>query len=291
MLKQLNYEIAGHRLVLYTADTQKTAALLPTFYPFVSFKCYDETDDFLFSLTGNRPIELPDSAAEDKLEFDGRYSEVYRTRDGIIVTMRINDMKRHFHISTDWKNISTDLSLINREERFFLYRFIVTLFGMTSARHQTIKIHASVTELNGKALILLGKSGTGKSTHSRLWRKYVPGSTLLNDDEPILRVLEDGNVKVFGAPWSGSMPCYKNESADVAAIVHLCQSHDNQLFKLGNMGALSSFYSSTVQFRSDPAIKTMILDTVTIILEHVPVYWLDCRPDREAVMLTKSLMA
>lgn len=290
MFEQLNYEIAGHRIVIHTTDMRKTTALLPTFLPFISFAHYNETDTYLFSVAGNHSVDIPETAVEDVLEFDGRFSRVYRTAEGIVVSMKIKDIERRFHISSDWKTVTTDLTLVDREERHFLYRFIVTLFGIISARRQTVKIHASVTELNGKALIFLGKSGTGKSTHSRLWREFVPGSTLLNDDEPIVRVFNDKPVRVYGAPWSGSTPCYKNESAEVAAIVHLYQSPENKLRELNKIEALSLLYPSTVVFRSDAGNKNMIFDTVTDIVQQVPFYRLDCRPDREAVMLTRTLM-
>lgn len=290
MFEQLNYEIAGHRIVIHTTDMRKTTALLPTFLPFISFTHYNETDTYLFSVAGNRSVDIPETAVEDVLEFDGRFSRVYRTAEGIVVSMKIKERERRFHISADWKTVTTDLTLVDREERHFLYRFIVTLFGIISARRQTVKIHASVTELNGKALIFLGKSGTGKSTHSRLWREFVPGSTLLNDDEPIVRVFNDKPVRVYGAPWSGSTPCYKNESAEVAAIVHLYQSPENKLRELNKIEALSLLYPSTVVFRSDAGNKNMIFDTVTDIVQQVPFYRLDCRPDREAVMLTRTLM-
>lgn len=290
MLEQLNYEIAGHRIIIHTPDMRRTAALLPTFYPFISFKFYTPSDDFLFSLTGNRVVDIPAAAVEDELEYEGRYSKVFRTAEGVFVEMKIDDLERRFHISPDWKTVYTDLSLIERKERFFLYRFMVTLYGIISSRFQTIKIHASVTEMDGKALIFLGKSGTGKSTHSRLWREFVPGCTLLNDDEPLLRVCDDGIVRVYGAPWSGSTPCYRNECAEVAAIVHLYQSPENKLRELSKIEALPSLFSSSVIFRSDPNNKETVLDTVAAILQRVPVCRLDCRPDREAVMLTKTLL-
>ena len=268
MFEQLNYEIAGHRIVIHTTDMRKTSALLPTFLPFISFAHYNETDTYLFSVAGNRSVDIPETAVEDVLEFDGRFSRVYRMAEGIVVSMKIKDIERRFHISADWKTVTTDLTLVDREERHFLYRFIVTLFGIISARRQTVKIHASVTELNGKALIFLGKSGTGKSTHSRLWREFVPGSTLLNDDEPIVRVFNDKPVRVYGAPWSGSTPCYKNESAEVAAIVHLYQSPENKLRELNKIEALSLLYPSTVVFRSDAGNRNMIFDTVTDIVQQ-----------------------
>jgi serine kinase of HPr protein (carbohydrate metabolism regulator) len=62
---------------------------------------------------------------------------------------------------------------------------------MASALFSTLKLHASVIEKEGRALLFLGKSGTGKSTHSRLWQQYVPGCSLLNDDEPVVRVNDE----------------------------------------------------------------------------------------------------
>ena len=288
MIEQLNYEIAGHRILIHTPDAEKTSRLLPTFS---SFRCETvNSTDYLFSLTGNHNITVPLAEPVDSLEFEGRYSNVYRTREGVTVSMQINDAIHYFRISPDWREVITDLTLVQLSEALLLKHFMLTVFGMISARHKTVKIHASVTELNGKALIFLGKSGTGKSTHSRLWREFVPGCTLLNDDEPFVRIFDNDPVRVYGAPWSGSTPCYKNESAEVAAIVYLYQNPENKLRKLNKIEALSLLYSSSVMFRSDPDNKNMVFDTVTEIVNRIPFYRLDCRPDREAVMLTRALL-
>lgn len=289
MIEQLNYEIAAHRIVIHTPDATQTSRLLPTFAPFRTESV--PGTDYLFSLAGNRQVAPPLFAQPvDSLEFEGRFSHVYRTGEDVIVSMRIEDETRHFQVLPGGREAITDLSLVEPREALFLKHFVLTLFGMTSARRRTVKIHASVTELNGKALIFLGKSGTGKSTHSRLWREFVPGCTLLNDDEPLIRVMDDGAVRVYGAPWSGSTHCYKNEWAEVAAIVYLYQDPENKLRELGVMESLPLLYSSSVMFRSDPVNKSAVFDMVSDILEKVPVFRLDCRPDREAVMLTKALL-
>ena len=151
-------------------------------------------------------------------------------------------------------------------------------------------MHASVIEKGGKALVFLGESGTGKSTHSRLWREFVPGSSLLNDDEPLLRLMEDGTVRVYGAPWSGSTPCYRNGSAEVVAFVHLYQSPENRLTKLGGVQAYASLFKSAGIMRSDRVNRKLADDIIGEILGRVPVYRLDNRPDREAVALSETLM-
>lgn len=118
----------------------------------------------------------------------------------------------------------------------------------------------------------------------------MEGATLLNDDAPIVRVLEDGSVRVYGAPWSGSTPCYRNISADVVAFVHLYQNPENIITKMDGLSALSSLMQSSSVIRSDRQNKYQILDTVTDVLQVVPVYRLDCRPDLGALNLTRALL-
>ena len=55
-------------------------------------------------------------------------------------------------------------------------------------------IHASTIRYRGKAVMFLGESGTGKSTHSRMWLENIEGSTLLNDDAPAVRISADSTT-------------------------------------------------------------------------------------------------
>ena len=196
----------------------------------------------------------------------------------------------HARISGDWRTISSDVLLDDPSAAIFINRLIMIAYGVAIAPYRMLKMHASVTVLNGEALLFLGVSGTGKSTHSRLWRKYVPGATLLNDDEPIVRVLEDGEVRVYGCPWSGSTPCYKNESARVKAFVYLYQAPENKLTRLRGRDSFDAIYSSSAFLHSDKVRHLAMFDTVADILELIPVYRLDCEPNEGAVALTRQLL-
>ena len=81
-------------------------------------------------------------------------------------------------------------------------------FALATACADTLLFHASVVSCHGKAYMFLGPSGTGKSTHSQLWIKHIEGSRLINDDNPVVRLQDDGRVMVYGSPWSGKTPCY-----------------------------------------------------------------------------------
>jgi len=159
-------------------------------------------------------------------------------------------------------------------------------FDIAFLFHQTVSVHASVVTQEGKAIIFLGDSGTGKSTQSRLWLEHIPHTELLNDDTPLIRVLDDRTVSVFGAPWSGKTPCYKNESAPIAAFVQLSQAphnHITQLKRTAGLGAL--LHACAISLRLDETLFNKITDIVSVVIEQIPIYRLECLPNAEAAHL------
>ena len=134
-------------------------------------------------------------------------------------------------------------------------------FGIAHNPH-SIAIHSSVIVHSGRAVLFLGESGTGKSTHTRLWREHIPGAQLLNDDSPIVRVVE-GVPTVFGSPWSGKTPCYRNESYPIAAFVRLAQAPHNRIARLPVVRAIGALLPSCPPaFAYDAQLQDNICDTL-----------------------------
>lgn len=290
MDQELHYTIGGHHFIIDTPDSVLTERFLPSFVPFRIEEDGVAANELLFRFSGNRRIHVPKIAPVQSMEYDGIKFNVYRAEAGTTISMRINNRIHHLFTPGNHKSFSSDLTFTKQGESPFLLYLIRMAYGMAAIHHRTIKIHASVTGKGGKALVFLGKSGTGKSTHSRLWKEFVPGSSLLNDDEPIIRLLDDGSVRVYGAPWSGSTPCYRNVSAEVSAFVHLCQSPENKLTRLNGVEAFTSLFQSSALLRSDQKGRKILFDLITGILDRVPCYRLDNRADRDAVSLTETLM-
>ena len=291
MDEQLIYCIASKYIVLHTPVPEVTASLLPSYEPFRVAELPEGVEP-LFSFSGGVELDTKKRTAllEDKTS-EGVRAQVYHTDDRQLL-LELTISRRHQALCVDrsWRTIVSDVLLDDPSAAVFINRLIMIAFGVAIAPHRMLKMHASVTVLDGQALLFLGVSGTGKSTHSRLWRKFVPGATLLNDDEPIVRVLEDGEVRVYGCPWSGSTPCYKNESARVKAFVYLHQSPENKLSRLRGRDSFDAIYSSSAFLHSDKVRHLAMFDTVADVLERIPVYRLDCRPDEEAVSLTRQLL-
>ncbi len=168
--------------------------------------------------------------------------------------------------------------------RFAVDNALMLMFAISTATLGTLEIHSSVTVCEGKGYAFLGRSGTGKSTHSRLWREFIPGSRLLNDDNPVIRI-KDGEVRIYGSPWSGKTPCYKAAGVPLGAVVRINQSPDNRITRLSPVQAYASMYSSCSAFREIRNTADGIHTTLVQLISSVPMYRLDCRPDREAALL------
>ncbi|WP_295936419.1 hypothetical protein [uncultured Alistipes sp.] len=173
---------------------------------------------------------------------------------------------------------------------FFRYG-LWTVYNIAAIARQTVAIHTSVISYNGQSVLFLGESGTGKSTHTRLWRENIPGATLLNDDSPVVRVAEgggtDAKVTAFGSPWSGKTPCYRNVSNPIRGIVRLSQAPHNQIRRLRPIEAIGALLPSCPpSFAHDEKLYDAVCATVSAIVAQVPVYHLECLPDKAAAELS-----
>jgi hypothetical protein len=147
-------------------------------------------------------------------------------------------------------------------------------------------IHSSVIVCHNEAVLFLGESGTGKSTHTRLWREHIEGTTLLNDDSPIIRLV-DGVPTAFGSPWSGKTPCYRNLSYPIRGFIRLQQAPYNKIHRLSVLNAIGALLPSCPPaFAYDDALQDAICDTLSDMISSVAVYHLECLPDSAAAELS-----
>lgn len=179
----------------------------------------------------------------------------------------------------------------NADLHFVIDTSCMLLYAFSNAAHGVLEMHASVIENQGKGYLFLGKSGTGKSTHSRLWLENVAGSQLLNDDNPIVRLRADGSVWVYGSPWSGKTPCYVNKGMPIGAIVTLSQAPENRIRRCALPEAYAALYSSASGLKMNREMFDGLHQTMEKTAIGVPFYHLDCLPDADAAFLSsKTIM-
>ena len=143
--------------------------------------------------------------------------------------------------------------------------------------------HCSALSIDGKAYLFTAPSGTGKSTHARLWREHFGSRvTMINDDKPLLAIRKDG-ITVYGTPYGGKDNIQTNTSEKVAGIVILHQADHNEMHQMTAKEAYPMLLNQTYRC-SDAEGMFQTMDLVQR-LSGLPVYSLGCTISREAVEL------
>lgn len=171
-----------------------------------------------------------------------------------------------------------------REASFHVNNVLMLSYADHGSVQEHLTVHASVVVREGKGYIFLGRSGTGKSTHTRLWLNHIEGSRLLNDDNPVVYV-KDGQILVSGSPWSGKTPCYINEEYPLCGIVRLSQAPYNAISPLKGVKAYAALLPSCSCMKWNNERSDMVSDTVMRVISRVPVWHLECLPDAGAARL------
>ena len=169
------------------------------------------------------------------------------------------------------------------DEVYFLTHALMRAYMLATSANGTLLIHSSCVVYDEKAYLFQGKSGTGKSTHARLWLQNIEGARLLNDDNPLIRISEDGTARVYGSPWSGKTPCYRNASSPIGGFVRIVRSDENELRGLSPLKAYASLTAS-VAFM--PFVREKLREIrhkeIERLVMTVPCYEMHCRPDADA---------
>ncbi len=153
---------------------------------------------------------------------------------------------------------------------------------LATAVHNTVLTHSSCVRYKGKAYIFLGKSGTGKSTHSRMWLKALEGVELMNDDHPVVRINDDGQPIVYGSPWSGKTHCYKNIQAPLGGIIRISRAPYNKASRLAPVQAYGSLLTSCSGLPWERTLADGRDKTIQGIIKSVPSWVMECLPDEDA---------
>ena len=154
----------------------------------------------------------------------------------------------------------------------------------TLPRYNGIVFHASAVAVGDEAFVFTAKSGVGKTTHTRLWLKNVPGSFVVDGDKPVIRATEKG-IFVCGTPWNGKEKLGTNRSVKLRAICHLCRGEENRIEKISLREATPFLIEQT--YRSpDPAELAQTLRLIKAVGEGVSLYRLTCNMKKEAALLS-----
>mgnify|MGYP004731865041 CR=1 FL=1 len=156
-----------------------------------------------------------------------------------------------------------------------------------------VVFHSCVIEYEGRAYAFTARSGTGKSTHARLWMRYLGdrGATILNGDKPFLYVPEHGGGPlVYGCPWAGKEGWGYNGSAPLAGICVLRQAPTCSIERLTPADASEIIVRQCHIPRESPVGALTVLACIDRVLADVPVWAMGCDISETAVKTSFEAM-
>ncbi len=279
---KLTLRIAGFYFRMEGEAIIRTLRTMEGFRPFVNIPVNDR--EILFTFRPKDASLTVETKAVHRFETEGIDCSFFRTPSGYGLSMDPNGGKEPFVWIYDPETHTVNYQGTAEPDilRFSLWQ----AFGMAALEHSVTAVHSSAVQYRGRAVLFLGESGTGKSTHTRLWLENIDGATLLNDDSPFLEAGET-EIKAWGSPWSGKAPCYRDEAYPVAAVVRLSQAPENRIHPLKTAEAIGALLPSfPPSFAYEEATSDLLSEILSRIIGQVPVYHLECLPDADAARLS-----
>ncbi|MDD7318895.1 MAG: hypothetical protein SOZ80_00640 [Prevotella sp.] len=273
--------------ITFRESKYNSMRLLPSFAP---FEKKEEGENLFFHITVDDSLKLIKEDVERIEDFD--------TGNGHTIVDRLPNGGYQFLIKDingaaccllqTNKNFDDCRCALNGNYNmrcFGLNNALMLTFAYSGSRIHTVLIHASLVRNGEKGYAFIAKSGTGKSTQVSNWLKYIPNCDLMNDDTPIIRILDDGKPYIYGGPWSGKTPCYRDVKAPLGAITRINRATENSVEKLRPVEAFASLLPSCSSMKWDKDIFNNVCDTVTRIIETTGIYTLHCLPDKDSAII------
>lgn len=290
-----NYNIAGHHIRVDYGPGATDEALLPNMSPFLCEGTEAEAPVLNVSIT---TVPLPPEGEDTEVgQFDvgGCMHGVYLRRDGGY-RFEIHDMSGHLCgrmvSDADFSHCRVQAFDGTPAQRSYaINNSLMIAYAAATATMDTILIHSSVIRCDGRGYLMTAPSGTGKSTHTHLWYTHIPGCDLMNDDNPVIRILPDGQPTVYGSPWSGKTRCYRNISAPIGGIVRLHRAPANSIRRLSTLEAFAELLPACSSMKWDARVYNGVCDSVTKFIKSCSIWQLGCLPDGDAAILCHDTIA
>lgn len=278
-MKQTDLKIAGLRVRIELHDEYEGLKMPESYMPFVTEPTNDAPDVALTVKSGYERAAEGMNPVSSGMNDLGE-ARLYHNGGEYAVDLLPHPSSsfRTMHISEDFTTGRLQLPG-DRYAAFTVDSMLRILYSQAVVLHHGFMLHSAAVVRDGKAVLFMGKSGTGKSTHAQLWLREFAGTSLLNDDNPVVRVSADGTVMVYGSPWSGKTPCYHNAGAPVEAMVRLEQAPVNRYTELSNIDAFVAVLPGVSVITHSRKLYGEACSSVVEALKCVKVGKLECTPE------------
>ncbi len=179
------------------------------------------------------------------------------------------------------------------EEKILEYLESLSVYRKIAERmpfYNVFLFHGSALAVDGTAYLFTAKSGTGKSTHARLWREMLGERALMvNDDKPLIRLKKDGTVTIYGTPYDGKHRLSNPVAVPLKAICLLNRGAENSIERISPQEAFPSLWIQAYRPR-DPEACARTLELVKRLSQGVELFRLFCNQEPEAARVSFEAM-
>lgn len=163
-------------------------------------------------------------------------------------------------------------------ESICLYREIADNLPL----YNRMVFHGAVISYKGIGIVFTAQSGTGKTTHVRLWQKYLGDNnvTIVNGDKPIFNLNND-KVIAYSTPYAGKEGYQNHSSVELKAICFIRRAKENKITRVNAATILNDVFNQIYR----PNNKEALVKTLDLLdkLLKLPVYVLECDMSEQAV--------
>ncbi len=268
-------------------------AIHENFYPFIC-------DNGNHNISYNVVLERPESAWKEKARFFLKHSGVsFFDLDDCIYILNHNNksIPSLVKVSADWLsqtvfidpsyNLPKDDGIV-QTVRTGLFSVIQKTISPPLANIMGLMIHSSTIIWDGRGIMFAASSGTGKTTHTNMWKRLY-GVEILDGDITACRVI-DNAVLAYGLPWCGTSGEYSNRCVPLGAIVFLQQSDKNSIRKIDDLDAVLRLSSQAFILPLNETMTNIYLGVIQEIVRCTNCYLLSCLPDENAVEIVKKCL-
>lgn len=198
----------------------------------------------------------------------------------VLLSSAENETRLQYCVDRKWDKI-TLLQDTTCSAGQIAFEYLSLIMPVAMLKHGVLTFHGVLMEHEGRGIIISAPSGTGKTTHARMWRD-IKNALIINGDRATCRKM-DGVWTGFGLPWSGTSGEQINRSVPLTALVVLERGEQNEAHRITGLEAFGAVWPHVQYPCWDEKLVGTALDLTNDFLNHIPIIRLQCRPDAEAV--------
>ncbi len=199
------------------------------------------------------------------------------------------DCKYEIYITEKDIQFEREMAASESPDQYLEILAVFRKIAETLIEENTIVFHSSAIEIDGQAYVFSAPSGTGKSTHTKLWREYFADKRvrMINDDKPLIKI--DSDIMVYGTPWRGKERIGENIKAPIIGICFLKQGKSNKIHQIDKEEAIPKLLRQTYRIPNQEKLaKTIVL--LNSVAKRIPIYEMSCTISKEAVEIAYNYM-